>query len=150
MRGWLDYCMRRKGWFLLFLVIFAVSSYLGYQGLVAWRTLQAANDDSSTAQVEIEVPHTGATDTETKHPEDGLVSAYSGGKTTTTDNQAQVGTFPFDFGRDLRPGMSTTINEATPETESTTREVVRTVAKWVFAGSALALVLHVLADRYWR
>lgn len=150
MRGWLDYCMRRKGWFLLFLVIFVISGCLGYQGLVAWHVLQATDGEvNSTAQVEIEVPHTGLTTDESKHPEDGLVSAYSSGKTTTTEDQAQVGTFPFDFGRDLRPGTNAIV-EATTTSKNPVREMVRTAAKWIFTGSVLALALHVISDRYWR
>lgn len=135
MQRCLDYLMRRKGWFLALLTVFALGGFLGYQAVTTWK------------QYQIEVPHTGGDNQ--KYPNDCIMSDYSSGKTTVSDTLAQMGTFPFDFDRDLKPGMSAVSAVAT-DTPTGTREVVRTVAKVVFGSSVLALVLHFLSDHYLR
>lgn len=150
MRG-LDYLMRRKGRFLVLLAVFAVGSFLGYQAIMAWGQAQTGSDTAVGTTTDmadkIEVPHTGGE--YQKHPEDGMVSDYSGGRTTVSDTLAQVGTFPFDFERDLKPGMGEATVTAV-DVSMGAREVIRTVAKVVFGSSVLALALHFLSDRYLR
>lgn len=152
MRGCLDYCMRRKGRFLLLLLAFLLSGLVSYRLITNLASREAPSDQISAEhgsdQSLIEVPKTGGGSA--KRPGDTLVSDYSSGQTTVAGSSAQMGTFPFDFGRDLKPGMKGTSGNSTPESAEPGRKIVRKIAGGVFICSALALGVRFLSDRYLR
>lgn len=157
MRGLLDYCMRRKGRFLIFFIAFVVSGLLGYQGVTLWarhRAEEAQSQQADSIQAtagelgEVEVPKTGTLANQ-KDPNKELVSDYSSGKTSVAVSAAQTGTFPFDFGRDLKPDI-TAVEPGAKVGRTAERELIRTVAKGIFGCSTLMLALRFLSDRYLR
>lgn len=161
MRRLLDFLMRRKGRFLLIVPAFLLSEQLGYNIVIVCQA-GAAETAAAPTEAVIEVPRTGAgVETTAKEPADAhakpktaskqpsqcYVSAYSGGRTTAGAGKRQLATFPFD----LRPPVvATEAAQAQPAKTETWRRVVKAVATGVLTCSALALVGHVVSDRYLR